>query len=48
MVAHWACVPSKALSRNDMRETESVSWIQSIIHMKDLQQVDCFSLEQRR
>ena len=48
IVARWACVPSKALITDDMRETESGSWLQSMINTNDQQQVGCFSLGQRK
>ena len=47
-VASWACIPSKALITNDMRETKIVSWLQFMINKNNQQQVGCFSLGQRR
>ncbi len=48
-VAHWACLPSKALITKEVREIESVyKQLHSIVNKKDLQHVGCVWSGQQR
>ncbi len=42
-VAHWACLPSKALITKEMRETESVYKLHSVVNKNCLQHVGLVS-----
>jgi hypothetical protein len=47
-VAHWACLPSKALITTEVREAESVYKLHSMVNKNNLQHVGRVSSGQQR